>query len=239
MEFLAGRVYLDSLLPGLQPAERRALYDAMITTLARLHDVDWKSVGLADYGRTENYIQRQLSRWGRQYEASKTGDDPCMEEVMAWLAANAPSGETVSVVHGDYRLHNLVLHPHEPRILGVLDWELSTLGNPIGDLAYTCMSHHLPARDGPAGGFLGHDLDALGIPSEAETVAAYCQQRGLEAISDWRFFVVFSLFRTAAIMQGVYARALQGNASSAEAHRYGELFGIVSAAAWAVAEARG
>jgi aminoglycoside phosphotransferase (APT) family kinase protein len=238
MEFLAGRVYRDSLLPDMQPAERAAIYAAMIETLARLHDVDWKSVGLGDYGRTENYIQRQLARWSKQYEASKTGDDPCMEKVTAWLTAHAPASETVTIVHGDYRLQNMVLHPREPRILGVLDWELSTLGNPIGDLAYHCMSHHLPASDGPAGGFLGRDLAALGIPSEAETVAAYCRRRGLETIAEWRFFLVFSLFRTAAIMQGVYARSLQGNASSAEAHRYGELFGIASAAAWSLAEGR-
>jgi len=239
MEFLAGRVYRDPLLPDLSPADRTAVYDAMITTLARLHDVDWKAVGLADYGRTEAYIQRQLARWSKQYEASKTGEDPCMDKVTAWLAAHVPASESVSIVHGDYRLHNLVLHPREPRILGVLDWELSTLGNPIGDLAYACMLHHLPASDGPAGGLQGLDLAALGIPGEAETVATYCRLRRLAPIADWRFFLVFSLFRTAAIMQGVYARSLQGNASSAEAHRYGKLFGIVSASAWSLAEGGG
>lgn len=235
MEFLVGRVYRDPLLPGLTQADRAAIYAAMTDTLARLHDVDWESLGLAGYGRTENYIQRQLARWSKQYQASKTGDDPCMDKVTAWLAEHAPADEKATIVHGDYRLQNLVLHPHEPRILGVLDWELSTLGNPIGDLSYNCMSHHLPASDGSTGGFLGRDLAALGIPSEAETVAAYCRQRGLDAIEDWRFYLVFSLFRTAAIMQGVYARSLQGNASSVEAHLYGERFGIAAAAAWSLA----
>jgi len=238
MEFLNGRAYRDPRLPDLPPADRTAVYRAMVTTLAHLHDVDWKAVGLADYGRTEAYIQRQLARWSRQYEASKTGEDPCMDQVTAWLGGHVPKSEGVSIVHGDYRLHNLVLHPREPRILGVLDWELSTLGNPIGDLAYACMLHHLPASDGLAGGLQGLDLAGLGIPDEAEVVATYCRLRGQGPIADWRFFLVFSLFRTAAIMQGVYARSLQGNASSVEAHRYGELYRLVSAAAWSLAEGR-
>jgi len=238
MEYLAGRVYRDPLLPGMQPAERAAVYDAMNETIARLHDVDWKAADLADYGRTENYVARQLARWSKQYAAAKTGDDPCMEKVEAWLAAHAPADETVTIAHGDYRLQNLVVHPREPRIIGVLDWELSTLGNPIGDLAYNCMLHHLPTNDGPARGFQGSDLAALGIPGEAEYVAAYCRRRGWDSIPEWRFFLVFSLFRTAAIMQGVYARSLQGNASSAQALVYGELFGIASAAAWELAESR-
>ncbi len=235
MEYLAGRVYRDPLLPGMQPAERAAVYDAMNETLARLHAVDWKAAGLADYGRTENYVARQLARWSRQYAASRTGDDPSMEKVEAWLAAHAPADECVSIVHGDYRLQNLVVHAREPRIIGVLDWELSTLGNPIGDLAYNCMLYHLPTNDGPARGFRGTDLPALGIPGETAYVEAYCRRRGSDSVSDWRFFVVFSLYRTAAIMQGVYARSLQGNASSERAHVYGELFTIAADAAWELA----
>jgi aminoglycoside phosphotransferase (APT) family kinase protein len=236
MEFLAGRVHRDPLLPGVAPADRAAIYDGMNETLARLHAVDWKAAGLADYGKTESYVARQLARWSKQYEASKTGEDPSMQRVMAWLAANTPAGETVTIAHGDYRLQNLVLHPREPRIIGVLDWELSTLGNPIGDLAFNCMTYHLPTNDSLARGFLGTDIEALGIPGEEEYVAAYCQRSGRDEIGEWRFFLVFSLFRTAAIMQGVYARALQGNASSAEAHGFRDLFGIAAAAAWSLAE---
>jgi len=235
MEYLAGRIYRDPILPGMQPAERTAVYDAMNDVLARLHAVDWKAAGLSDYGRTEGYVARQLARWSRQYASSKTGEDPCMAKVEAWLAEHAPADSAVTIAHGDYRLQNLVVHASEPRIIGVLDWELSTLGNPIGDLAYNCMLYHLPTNDGPARGFRGSDLAALGIPTEAEYVAAYCRRRGWDSVPDWRFFLVFSLFRTAAIMQGVYARALQGNASSERAHIYGELFGVASAAAWELA----
>jgi len=238
MQFLAGRVHRDPLLPGVEPADRAAMYDAMNQALAALHNVDWNAAGLADYGKTKNYVARQLARWSKQYEATKTGEDPLMEKVMAWLGANMPASESVTIAHGDYRLQNLVFHPHEPRVIGVLDWELSTLGNPIGDLAFNCMAYHLPANDSLPGSFVGTDIEALGIPSEGEYVAAYCRRTGRDAIRDWRFFLAFSLFRTAAIMHGVYARALQGNASSAKAHVFGDLANDAAEAAWALAEGR-
>ncbi|MBW2422251.1 MAG: phosphotransferase, partial [Deltaproteobacteria bacterium] len=173
-----------------------------------------------------------------QYEATKTGEDPLMEKLMGWLGANMPASESVTIAHGDYRLQNLVFHSHEPRVIGVLDWELSTLGNPIGDLAFNCMAYHLPANSSLPESFAGADIEALGIPSEADYVAAYCRRTGRDTIREWRFFLVFSLFRTAAIIQGVYARALQGNASSAKAHLFGDLVGVTAEAAWALAEDR-
>jgi aminoglycoside phosphotransferase (APT) family kinase protein len=238
MHFLAGRVHRDPLLPGVEPADRAAMYDAMNETLAALHSVDWDSAGLADYGKTRNYVARQLARWSKQYKAAKTVDDPLMEKVMEWLGANMPASESVTIAHGDYRLENLVFHPREPRVIGVLDWELSTLGNPIGDLAFNCMTYHIPASDILPGSFVGADIAALGIPSEADYVEAYCRRTDRDAIPEWRFFLISSLFRTAAIMQGVYARALQGNASSVQARLFGDLAGVAAEAAWALAEGR-
>ena len=236
MQFLAGRVYADPLLPGMVPEERAAVYDAMNQVLADLHEVDWEAIGLADYGKTRDYLARQLAQWTRAYEAAKTRDRPAMERLSTWLAANMPAGEAVAIAHGDYRLQNLVLHEREPRVIAVLDWELSTLGSPIADLAFTCMTYHLPTNDSIARGFVGTDIAALGIPSEEDYLAAYCRRTNRDAISDWRFYLVFSLFRTAAIMQGVHARALQGNASSVEGERFGELCEIASGAAWRLVE---
>ncbi len=236
MQFLPGRVYRDPLLPGMQPEERAAIYDAMNGILASLHEVDWEALGLADYGKTHDYLGRQLAHWSKGYAAAKTRDNPAMQRLPAWLAAHMPASPAVVIAHGDYRLQNLVIHPLEPRVIGVLDWELSTLGDPIADLAFTCMTYHLPTNDSIARGFLGTDIEALGIPSERDYVAAYCQRTGRDGISDWRFFLVFSLFRTAAIMQGIHARALQGNASSAEAESFGALFEIAAEAAWRLTE---
>jgi len=229
-------VYRDPLLPGMQPEERAAIYDGMNEILASLHEVDWEAIGLADYGKTQDYLGRQLANWSKGYEAAKTRDNPAMQRLPAWLAANLPASEAVAIAHGDYRLQTLVLHPREPRVIGVLDWELSTLGNPIADLAFTCMTYHLPTNDSIARGFLGTDIESLGVPSEQDYVTAYCGRTGRDEISDWRFFLVFSLFRTAAIMQGIHARALQGNASSLEAESFGELFEVAAAAAWRLAE---
>jgi aminoglycoside phosphotransferase (APT) family kinase protein len=214
------------------------MYDAMNQTLAALHEVDWGAAGLADFGKTGSYVPRQLTRWSRQYEATKTGEVPLLEKVLEWLGANMPASESTTIAHGDYRLQNLVFHPREPRVIGVLDWELSTLGNPIGDLAFNCMTYHLPASAILSESLVGTDIAALGIPSEVDYVAAYCRRTGRDTIREWRFFLVFSLFRTAAIIQGVYARALQGNASSANAHVFGDLVGVVAEAAWELAEGR-
>ena len=232
MDYQPGRIFTDPLLPGLPPEERRAIYDAMNDALARLHGFDWAGAGLADYGKTENYLQRQVARWAKQYEASKTEDVPAMDKLREWVLANIPSDSEVSIVHGDFRIGNLIFAEEDSRVVAVLDWELSTLGNPLSDLSFNCMTYHLPAGDPVAAGFIGVDADALGIPSEADYLTAYARRTGRNEIRDWKFFMAFSLFRTAAIQQGVYARSRQGNASSAHAERFGKSFVMVAERGW-------
>lgn len=228
MEFLSGRILRNPLLPALKPAERSAIYSAMNDTLARLHKLDWKAAGLEGYGKPDNYIARQVALWSRQYEASKTGDAPAMDRLMKWLPENIPNDQSISVVHGDYRLENLMFDEHEPKVIAVLDWELSTLGHPLSDLAFNCMTYYLPSDNAIARGFLGSQIEALGLPSQEDYVAAYCNRTGRDDIDDWSFYMAFSLFRTAAIQQGVYARALKGNASSEIAHLFGKLYAFVA-----------
>jgi len=211
MEHVEGRVFRHYTLPGMSPAERAAIYDAMNEVLAKLHRVDYAAVGLADYGKTGGYAARQIARWSGQYAASKTDELPAMEKLMRWLPAHVPAADETTIVHGDFRLENMIWHPSEPRILAVVDWELGTLGHPLADLAYNCLPWHVADRQ-------RGDLQSLppgyGIPSEAEYVAAYCRRTGRAGIADWNFFLVLSLFRLAAISQGVYKRALDGNVSS-------------------------
>ncbi|GAB3309663.1 phosphotransferase [Haliea atlantica] len=224
MECLQGRVLWDPVLPEARDnAERAAYYDSMNATLAALHNVDVNAVGLADYGKPGNYFERQLGRWTKQYRASETETIADMETLLRWLPANMPEDDgTVSLVHGDYRLDNVMFHASEPRIIAVLDWELSTLGHPLADLANQCMAWLLP-RESAMKGLAGVDRASLGIPSDEEYVARYCERTGRSGIDNWDFYIVFSLFRLAAILQGVKKRALQGNASSAEANAKGDL----------------
>lgn len=224
MECLQGRVLWDPVLPEARDnAERAAYYDSMNATLAALHNVDVNAVGLADYGKPGNYFERQLGRWTKQYRASETETIADMETLLRWLPANMPADDgTVSLVHGDYRLDNVMFHASEPRIIAVLDWELSTLGHPLADLANQCMAWLLP-RESAMKGLAGVDRASLGIPSDEEYVARYCERTGRSGIDNWDFYIVFSLFRLAAILQGVKKRALQGNASSAEANAKGDL----------------
>jgi len=217
MEHVDGRVATG---PGLDAAgsreERAAIYDAMNTVLARLHSVDWRAIGLADFGKPADYIRRQIARWTRQYEVTRHRSIPAMDHLIEWLPTHVPEDEETTIVHGDFRLDNMILHPGEPRVLAIVDWELSTLGHPLADLAYNCMTYHLP--EGPLWKGLGEvDCEALGIPSEADYVEAYCGRTGRDGVPNWNFFMAFGLFRLAAICQGVYARAVQGNASSANA----------------------
>jgi len=224
MTFVDGRILWDPALPEVaDPAERGAIYDAMNATLARLHAVDVEAAGLADYGRPGSYFERQIGRWGGQYRASETGTVPDMETLMAWLEANRPADDgIVALVHGDYRLDNMIFARNEPKVVAVLDWELSTLGHPYADLAYQCMQWRLPHASGFRG-LGGIDRTAIGLPTEEEYVAAYCRRRGIDGIGDWTFYLAFSFFRLAAICQGVYKRALDGNASNPEkARTYGE-----------------
>lgn len=223
MEYLDGRVLWDPVLEELDIDQRRAHYDEMNRVMAALHNVDIEAVGLADYGKPGNYFERQVGRWTKQYRASETQHLPAMEELIAWLPANMPADDgRVGLVHGDYRLDNLMWHPTEPRIIAVLDWELSTLGNPIADLAYQIMAWQLP-RGASINGMANVERAPLGIPSDEAYIRQYCERTGRGAIPHWNFYMAFCFFRLAAIVQGVKKRALDGNASSADAASRGDL----------------
>jgi aminoglycoside phosphotransferase (APT) family kinase protein len=234
MDFVAGRVVSDITRAELARAERREIYLDMARVLAAIHGVDWRSAGLADFGKPERYLARQVDRWSRQYAASKTEDDPAMMSLIAWLEKHLPPDEEVALVHGDYRLGNLILHPAEPRVVAVVDWELATLGAPLGDLAYVCMYYHLPHAT-MTSGLAGMDLAELGVPGEEEFIAEYCRHAGREPPRHWTFYLAFSLFRTAAITQGVYARALQGNAADRQAIEHGRVSRLAAGLGWSIA----
>jgi aminoglycoside phosphotransferase (APT) family kinase protein len=223
MDHIEGRITKAPALPQSSASERTRIYDDYARIAARLHGIDYRACGLADFGKPERYVARQLDRWTRQYLASKTEDNADMDQLVAWLTAHVPAGDETAIVHGDYRIGNTIIHPAEPRIIAVLDWELATLGHPISDLAYACMHYHVPATPGANSGLAGLDLRELGIPDEQEFIASYCRHAGRDHIGDWPFFMAFAFFRSAAIMQGVYARALQGNAADQRAIGYGEV----------------
>jgi aminoglycoside phosphotransferase (APT) family kinase protein len=234
MRYVAGRIMPELGLPGLGPAERRALWDDAVAVLARLHQVDWRAVGLGDFGRPGNYYDRQLHRWVGQYRASETETIPAMEHLIDWLPAHVPGDDATALVHGDFRIGNTVVHATEPRIVAVLDWELSTLGHPLGDLGYLCTAFRMPPG---IDGFRGLDLAEMGIPTEADVVARYCRLTGRDGIPDWEFYVAFALFRLAAICQGIMGRVRDGTANAPDARRRGERAGPLADAAWAVVEA--
>jgi aminoglycoside phosphotransferase (APT) family kinase protein len=237
MQHVRGRVLTDPLLPGLAPAERHALYLNFAEAMAALHTVDYAAVGLAEFGRAGSYYARQLSRWSKQYKASETERIEAMDRLLEWLPANIPAADETAIVHGDFRLGNCIVHPSEPRVVAVLDWELSTLGHPLADLGYACMGYH--ADTGHTGSFLGIDHQATGIPTEAEFLAHYCRHAGREAIPDWTYHVAFALFRMAAIVQGVYKRGLDGNAASARAKTFKEVCRLRAEQAWALVQREG
>ena len=232
MDYVAGRILWDPALPGMQSAERTAIFDEMNRVIAALHNVDYASVGLADYGKPGSYFARQIDRWSKQYRASETEKIEAMDNLMAWLPANIPAGDETSIVHGDYRLDNVIFHASEPRILAVIDWELSTLGHPLSDFAYHCMTWRL--SPGQFRGLQGHDLAALGIPGEADYVALYCRRTGRESIpaAEWEYYLAFNMFRLTAILQGIMARAMQGNAASQEAIDTGKRARPLAEEAW-------
>ncbi|NJN51089.1 MAG: phosphotransferase [Gammaproteobacteria bacterium] len=235
MEKIAGRVFTDLLVPDLDNAGRAALYRDLARVLAALHGVDYQAVGLASFGKPGNYYARQISRWSKQYIASKTEDIVAMDKLMAWLPEHIPASDDTVIVHGDYRLGNVIVHPTQPRIVGVLDWELSTLGHPLADLGYVCMDYH--ADSYTTAGLSRPDLAQFNIPSEAEFVAMYCQFAGRSAIEHWHFYVIYNLFRSAGIIQGVYKRGLDGNASSASALDFKEACRVRAERAWQMVEA--
>jgi len=237
MAHVDGRVLWDPSLPGMTAPQRGAVYDELNRVIAALHGVDPGAAGLADFGRAGNYFERQIGRWSRQYRASETGRIEAMDQLIGWLPANVPPGEETAVVHGDYRLDNLIFHPTEPRVLAVIDWELSTLGHPLADFSYLCMGWHIPP--GAFRGIAGLDHAALGIPSEAQFIASYCQRTGRSGIANWNFYLAYNLFRIAAILQGVYKRALEGIASADNALAAGENTKALAAIGWRYAEMSG
>ena len=223
MEFVDGRILWNPELPELNKQRRGAVYDTMNQVLATIHEVDVTAVGLTDFGRPGNYFERQVRRWGSQYRASETDTINAMERLIEWLPQNQPPDDgQVSLVHGDYRLDNMILHPDRDEVVAVLDWELSTLGHPIADLAYQCMQWRLPNAAAALRGLRGVDRAAVGIASEEDYVAAYCRRRGLSKIEHWNYYLAVSFFRLAAICQGVYKRGLDGNASNTQAASYGQ-----------------
>jgi len=219
MSHVEGRIFWDPGMEGSSREERAGVYDAMNDALARLHAIDVEAVGLADFGKPGMYFARQWRRWSEQYRASQTDAIPAMDQLIEWLRAHTPDDDgRVALVHGDWRIDNMIFDATTPRLLAVLDWELSTLGHPFADLAYQCMQWRLP-NAGDFRGLAGLDRAALGIPTEADYVAAYCRRAGLAEIPNWTFLIAFSFFRIAAIAQGVYKRTLDGNASNPERGR--------------------
>ena len=233
MNCVAGRVFRQPHLPGVLSSDRARMYEHMAEVLAALHRVDPAAVGLGDYGKPGNYYSRQIARWGQQYVAAKTDEIAAMDRLMEWLPVHIPAGDDVSIVHGDYRIENLIFHPTKPRIVAVVDWELSTLGHPLADVAYNCLTYHLPPE---ALGLVEQgDGDRAGMPAESEYVAMYCRHAGRDSIPHWNFYLAFSMFRLASILQGVYARGLQGNAASAFALQRGAAARLIADRAWSIA----
>jgi aminoglycoside phosphotransferase (APT) family kinase protein len=231
MDCVEGRIVWDATFPALSARERPQYFEAMNATLARLHQVDYGAIGLGDYGRSGNYFERQIARWSQQYLGdAEAGRDPHMDRLIEWLPANIPPGDETSIVHGDFRVDNLIFHPTEPRVLAVLDWELSTLGHPLADFAYHLMMYRMPPR--VITGLIGSDLAALGIPGEANYVAAYCRRTGRDGIAHLEFYLAFNLFRFAAICHGIKARSQRGTAASAHALEMAGAFPDMARDAW-------
>ena len=235
MDFVDGRVLWDPQLPGIQRAERAAIFDEMNRVLSALHKVDFVAAGLTDYGRHEGYLARQIARWSKQYRASATESIPAMDALIEWLPAHIPPGEETCIVHGDYRLDNVIFHPSEPRVLAVLDWELSTLGHPLADFAYHCMTWYLPPGGGR--GLGGIDLTGSGIPLVKDYIRRYCERTGrADGIEHFDFYMAYNMFRMAGILQGIMKRVVDGTAASAQAVAMAKSARPIAEQAWAVAQ---
>ena len=234
MDMVEGRIFWDAALPDMETGERAAIFESMNAAMARLHSIEPEVVGLGDFGRRGNYFERQIARWSRQYlDDEKAGRDPAMDRLIAWLPANIPAGDETTIVHGDFRIDNLIFHPTEPRLLAVLDWELSTLGHPLADFAYHAMMYRMPPDI--VAGLAGKDPAALGIPNEAEYVAAYCRRMGRTEIPAYGFYLAFSFFRLAAIFHGIRGRVLRGTAASVQGARRAEAFPRLAELGWTAA----
>jgi aminoglycoside phosphotransferase (APT) family kinase protein len=234
MGYVPGRIFKDPLLPDLSVAERSQVHDSMNLTLARLHSVDPSAHRLADFGKPGNYFGRQIDRWTRQYRETETTEIRAMNELMRRLPAMVPLDTRSSIAHGDFRIENLLYHPERLEVVAVLDWELSTLGHPLADLAYNCFGYHLPRT--AFHGFAGVDLAGTGVPTEEEYIGRYFERAGFVPPAPWRFYIAFALFRLAAILQGVLVRAVRGNASSPDAIVRGQLAGLCAEAGLAALE---
>lgn len=230
MEMVEGRIFWDATFPDVDQKARPAYFDAMNAAIAQLHSIDYHALGLADYGKPGNYFARQIGRWSKQYlEDADAGRDPAMDVLIEWLPANIPAGDESSIVHGDFRCDNMIFHPTEPRLVAVLDWELSTLGHPLADFAYHAMMYQMPPDI--VAGLGGTDATALNIPTEADYVAAYCARTGRDGIANWNFYIAFNYFRLAAIFHGIKGRVLRGTAASAHAKERAASFPVLAALA--------
>jgi aminoglycoside phosphotransferase (APT) family kinase protein len=237
MEFMDGRVLWDQSMPNMSNAERAAHYDEMNRVIAQLHTIDYKGIGLETYGKPGNYFGRQIDRWTRQYKASETEHIPAMEHLIEWLPQHIPAGEQTTIVHGDYRLDNMIFHPTEPRILAVLDWELSTLGHPLADFSYHCMSWHIVP--GLFRGIAGLDLKSLGIPTEEDYLAKYSERTGIAIHKeDFRFYLAYNMFRMAGILQGIMKRYQDGTAASEQALKNGQAARPMAEMGWEFASGK-
>jgi aminoglycoside phosphotransferase (APT) family kinase protein len=238
MDMVEGRIVWDATFPDVPQSERAAHFDAMNAVIATLHGIDYQAVNLDDYGHPGNYFERQIGRWTKQYlEDREAGRDPHMDRLIEWLPAHIPDGDESSIVHGDFRCDNMIFHPTEPRVLAVLDWELSTLGHPLADFAYHAMMYRMPPHI--VAGLGSADLVALNIPSEADYLAAYCRRTGRTNIPDYDFYVAFNFFRLAAIFHGIKGRVIRGTAASAVATERAHIFPELAKLAWEQAERAG
>jgi aminoglycoside phosphotransferase (APT) family kinase protein len=235
MDYVEGRVFWDPTLPELAKEQRRTVYEAMNAVIAALHQVDYQKIGLGDFGRPGNYFMRQIDRWTKQYRASETERIEAMDRLIEWLPRNVPADDETTIVHGDYRLDNMIFHPTEPRVLAVLDWELSTLGNPLADFSYHMMTWEL----GPEAyrGVGGKDLPALGIPTKEEYRALYCRRTGRDGIPNWDFYMAYNMFRLSAILQGIMGRVVEGTAANLRARESGARARALAEAGWRRVEA--
>lgn len=236
MDYVQGRILWSPSLPGMNPDERRAIFNEMNRVIAALHSVDYQAVGLETYGKPGNYLERQVARWTKQYRASETERIDAVENLIEWLPKNIPSDDETRIVHGDFRIDNVIFHPTEPRILAVLDWELSTLGHPLSDFAYHCMTWRM--QPDQSRGLAGLPLRDLGIPTEEEYLAEYCKRTGRSNVSksNWEYYMVFNMFRLVGILQGITKRALLGNAASADAEKTGKRTRPLAEQAWKLVE---